>query len=60
VLTENDRSVLEHFSEKRTLSLTDILAHSRQEAGMLAITLLNLELLGHISTLPGKRYRLCA
>lgn len=58
-LTENERSVLALFSEKKTLSLTDILIHSRQEASMLAITLLNLELLGHISTLPGKMYRLC-
>ncbi|HVW62269.1 MAG TPA: DNA-processing protein DprA [Puia sp.] len=59
-LTENERSVLQLFSEKKTLSLTDILAHSRQEAGTLAITLLNLELLGRISTLPGKMYRICA
>lgn len=59
-LTDNESSVLQLFDKKKTLSLTDILAHSRQEAGVLAITLLNLELLGHISTLPGKMYRLCA
>ena len=58
-LTENERSVLALFNEKKTLPLTELHIHSRQEAGTLAITLLNLELLGHISTLPGKMYRLC-
>jgi DNA processing protein len=58
-LTENERALLQFFDEKKTRSLTDLLAHSRQDAGTLAITLLNLELLGHISTLPGKMYRLC-
>jgi predicted Rossmann fold nucleotide-binding protein DprA/Smf involved in DNA uptake len=51
--------VLALFNEKKTLPLTELHIHSRQEAGTLAITLLNLELLGHISTLPGKMYRLC-
>jgi len=59
-LTDNERALLQLFYEKKTLSLTDIHAHTRQDPGTLAITLLNLELLGHISTLPGKMYRLCA
>jgi hypothetical protein len=58
-LTENERSLLQLFDEKKTLSLTDMLSQSRQDAGTLAITLLNLELLGHISSLPGKMYRCC-
>jgi len=59
-LTENERSLLQFFDEKNTLSLTDLLAQTRQDAGLLAATLLNLELLGHISSLPGKMYRRCA
>ncbi|MBN9381587.1 MAG: DNA-processing protein DprA [Chitinophagaceae bacterium] len=59
-LTDNERSLLQLFREKQTLSLTDIHAQTHQDAVTLAITLLNLELLGHISTLPGKMYRLCA
>ena len=58
-LTDNERSLLQLFDEKKTLSLTDIHIQSRQDASVLAITLLNLELLRHIGSLPGKMYRLC-
>ena len=58
-LSDDEWSLLQLFHEKKTLSITDIHARGRQSAGLLAITLLNLELLGHISSLPGKMYRLC-
>jgi DNA processing protein len=58
-LTDNERALLQLFDEKKTLSITDIHAHSRQDPATLAVILLNLELLGHISTLPGKMYKLC-
>jgi DNA processing protein len=58
-LSDDEWSLLQLFHEKKALSITDIHAWGRQSAGLLAITLLNLELLGHISSLPGKMYRLC-
>lgn len=58
-LTDNERALLQLFDEKKTLSITDIHAHSCQDPATLAVILLNLELLGHISTLPGKMYKLC-
>ena len=58
-LSDDEWSLLQLFQEKKTLSITDIHARSRQSAGSLAIILLNLELLGHISSLPGKMYRIC-
>jgi DNA processing protein len=58
-LTENESALLQLFHEQKTLSLTDIHARDRHDSSTLAITLLNLELLGHISSIPGKMYRLC-
>ena len=58
-LSDDEWSLLQLFHEKKTLSITDIHANGQRSAGLLAITLLNLELLGHISSLPGKMYRLC-
>jgi len=58
-LTEKERAMLRLFDQQDMLSLTDIHARDNQDTGALAITLLNLELLGHIVSLPGSMYKRC-
>jgi predicted transcriptional regulator len=58
-LTEKERAMLRLFDQQDMLSLTDIHARDHQDTGALAITLLNLELLGHIVSLPGSMYKRC-
>ncbi|MBN8851119.1 MAG: DNA protecting protein DprA [Sphingobacteriales bacterium 50-39] len=57
-LSDNERTLLQLFDQKKTLTLTDIHTSIRQDHDVLSVTLLNLELLGHISSLPGKTFRL--
>jgi DNA processing protein len=57
-LTDNEQALLQLFNEKKTLTLMDIHTQCPQPPDVLPITLLNLELMGHISSLPGKTYRL--
>lgn len=57
-LSDNERTLLQLFDQKKTLTLTDIHTSIRQDPETLSVTLLNLELLGHISSLPGKTFRL--
>ena len=56
-LTEKEKATLRLFDQQDTLSLTDIQTRNSQDISTLAITLLNLELLGHIVSLPGRIYR---
>jgi len=57
-LSDNERTLLQLFDQKKTLTLRDIHSTIRQDHDVLSVTLLNLELLGHISSLPGKTFRL--
>ena len=57
-LSDNERTLLQLFDQKKTLTLRDIQSSIRQDHDVLSVTLLNLELLGHISSLPGKTFRL--
>ena len=57
-LSDNERTLLQLFDQKKTLTLMDIHSSIRQDQDTLSVTLLNLELLGHISSLPGKTFRL--
>ena len=57
-LSDIERTLLQLFDQKKILTLTDIHASIRQDQDILSVTLLNLELLGHISSLPGKTFRL--
>jgi len=57
-LSDNERTLLRLFDQKKTLTLMDIHSSIRQDHDVLSVTLLNLELLGHISSLPGKTFRL--
>jgi len=58
-LTEKERKVLRLFDHQDALSLPEIHNHNIGDPGALAIILLNLELLGHIVSLPGRVYRRC-
>jgi DNA processing protein len=57
-LSEDERALLQLFAAKKTLTLTDIHAGIRQDHQTVSVTLLHLELMGHISSLPGKTFRL--
>jgi hypothetical protein len=57
-LSDNEKALLQLFDQKKTLTLMDIHTSIRQDHDVLSVTLLNLELLGHISSLPGKTFRL--
>ena len=57
-LSDNERILLQLFDQRKTLTLRDIQSSIRQDHDVLSVTLLNLELLGHISSLPGKTFRL--
>ncbi|HVV06132.1 MAG TPA: DNA-processing protein DprA [Puia sp.] len=57
-LSDKERTLLQLFDQKKTLTLMDIHSSIRQDQDELSVTLLNLELLGHISSLPGKTFRL--
>ncbi|HVU56376.1 MAG TPA: DNA-processing protein DprA [Puia sp.] len=57
-LSDNEKILLQLFDQKKTLTLMDIHTSVRQDHDTLSVTLLNLELLGHISSLPGKTFRL--
>jgi DNA processing protein len=57
-LSDKERALLQLFDQKKILSLTEICNNIRQDQQELSVTLLNLELLGHISSMPGKTFRL--
>jgi len=57
-LSDHERTLLQLFDQKKTLTLMDIHTSIRQDPEALSVTLLNLELLGRISSLPGKTFRL--
>jgi DNA processing protein len=57
-LSNDERALLQLFDQKKTLTLADIQHQIRQDQESLSVTLLHLELLGHISSLPGKTFRL--
>jgi DNA processing protein len=53
-----EKILLKLLTETKSLSLDELAAQSQMEISAVAIHLLNLELQGLISTLPGQRYRL--
>lgn len=58
-LTEEEEKLLSLLRQKETASIDEINLHSGLSSSTVAAALLNLELQGVVSSLPGKRYQVC-
>ncbi|HRN55260.1 MAG TPA: DNA-processing protein DprA [Agriterribacter sp.] len=56
-LTAEEKTILKIITEKETASIDDITPHCRFSSSMIAAAILNLELQGIITCLPGKIYK---
>jgi DNA processing protein len=57
-LSDNERTLLRLLGEKEKASVDQLSAQTQLTSTAIAMALLNLELMGHVLSLPGKMYRL--